>query len=564
MRFLRIIPALSLFVSLGACGGQGEEVAVQEAPEAYDEAGPPLVDATGKADDLGFALPANDPLPEGADLDAPLQALFAPDDPVSTLEAELVDRVRVAKEAGGEGPFRIRYAVYNLRNARIVEALAKAAEAGVEVRLLLEADQLDPARTWNDADEKLGARGFEVFTDHRDGAGDSGASLVGIKHPGLMHLKTRLYEAGEFQAALTGSMNPGDHAAANEETLHLVRDKRLIKRYSAAWEAVAGGRRSIDNEWEEGAAANVLFTPAGSGERAGARILRWLAEEDEQILLMVFSLRDFKARGAGGAGSLVDVLTERARAGVPVAVITDQKQSDGVDAEGGRRWFDDRTDDRLRAAGVQVFEVINRTTPYTAMHHKVAVLGRSEVRVISDAANWTTAGLGSATKVAKNVESVLFLDTAALDGGHTGRRYLAQWLRVLGRYVTGAEADELVDGLRAAEGWPVQPVLFEARDTHTEFGQGVRVRGDLEALGRWGELHAGVALSTDEASYPTWTAEAPVDLPLANALQWKLVVTPASGTSDRWEAGDNRTALAAPAPLAGDGPLTLVGSWRDN
>ncbi len=451
-----------------ACGAEQEPL---PAGGASFEEGPPLASAAGKADSLASSLDAYGALPADADLDRPLAALFAPDDPVATLEATLIDKIRAARKrdpasyAEGDNPFRIRYAVYNLRNALIGARLAAAEGDGVDVQILLESDQLSPDRTWNTMDEELVKQGFELVADHRtlDDTTRKSADLIGIKASGLMHLKARIFEAPGYSAVLSGSCNPGDHAMANEETLHLIRDTRLIARYGAAFEAVRD-RKGLANSWDDSAAVNVMFTPASSGPRASTRLLKWIAEEKEQILLMVFSLRDVSAPGV--SGSLVDLLAAKAAAGVPVIVITDRKQSDGVDAQGQPLYYNDRTEDRLRAAGVSVYEATNSTTPYTAMHHKVGILGRSRVRVITDAANWTKAGLGSASRRARNVESVLFIDSAALDKGLTGRRYIAQWLRVLQRYATQSSGDgepgytEVYAALAAQPGWATQPISF--------------------------------------------------------------------------------------------------------
>ncbi len=535
-----------------------------ETPEAAVD-GPGILSADGKADGFGD-VPAIAPLPEGADLEAPLAALFAPDDPVTTLELTLIQRVvklRAEDEARydeGLNPFRIRYAVYNLRNPAIVEALADAEDAGVDVQVLIEDKQLDPARTWNFADERLVERGFEFVASHRDldDAGRRSADLIGIKGSGLMHLKTRLFEAPGFRAGLTGSMNPGDNAVLNEETLHLVRDPKLLDRYGAAYEAILKGNR-IDNRFDDSAAVNVLFTPGGSGPRAGAKMLEWVAAEKEQILLMVFSLRDVQH----GGRSLVDTLAQKARAGVPVYVITDRKQSDGVDADGNRLYRDDPTEDRLRDAGVQVWEATNRATPFTAMHHKVAVLGRSKVRVITDAANWTFAALGSSNRRARNHESMLFIDSARLDDGVTGRRYMAQWLRVLERYAHQSEAQDGEPGfetvfakLTTSASWPAQPVRFVAEEAYTEWGESIRVRGDHAALGAWSE---DVALDTDGDTYPSWMGE--VSLPLGTRFEFKFVAGHESGEV-RWEDGDNRKGRAAPAALTRDPAVEVGGAWR--
>lgn len=536
--------------------------------EGAEAEGPPLVDP-GKADGDGW--PAYAPLPPGADLEAPLVALFAPDDPVITLELALIDEVRARRRADdrvfaeGENPYRIRYAVYNIRNPHVVAHLADAEDEGVDVQILIEADQLDPARDWNTSDEFLVARGFELVRDHRtlDAAGRRTADLVGIAGSGLMHLKTRIYEAPGWRAALSGSMNPGDEAVANDETLHLVRDERLIHRYAAMVDAVLRGAL-VANVWDEGAAMNVMFTPAKwSGPQAGTKLLQWLEAEEEQILLMVFSLRDVTAPGV--SRSLVQILADKARAGVPVWLITDRKQSDGVDAEGRVIASNDKTEDRLRAAGVRVYEVMNLSTPYTAMHHKAAILGRTRVRVITDAANWTRAALGSATTQASNHESVLFIDAEALDGGLTGRRYLAAFAHVLAKYAAQSAADGLPGWAEAwaelsgLSGWPAQQVAFEAV-VATSWGEAVWVRGDDAALGAWGAVGAGVPLATDAASYPTWHG-APVTLPVGQPFEWKLVAG-APGGAVRWEQGANRVGRAAPVPLVTNDVAVLRARWR--
>ena len=560
----RRIPYL-LAAALAGCMAPVEATEPDGEPSEAPEDGPPVVDAQGKAD--GVELPAYGPLPDGASFDAPLQVLFAPDDPVTTLELEWIGRVREARAtdsagyAEGENPYRIRYAVYNLRNPVIVDALADAEDEGVDVQILIESDQLDPAKDYNVADETLVERGFELVLDHRELTASTrvSADLIGIEGGGLMHLKSRLFEAPGFSAALSGSLNPGDNAVMNEETLHLVRDPRIIAGYVAAYEAVRD-REPLANTWADGEAVNVLFTPAGSGPRAVTKIFDWIAGEDEQILLMVFSLRDVTAPGYDE--SLVELLGRKASEGVPVYVITDRKQSDGVDADGNPLYSNDRTEDRLRAAGVHVFEATNRATPFCAMHHKVAVLGRTNVRVITDAANWTYAGLGSSTRTARNVESVLFIDGDILDGGLTGRRYLAQWLRVLARYADQSAGDgepsfaEVWQRLSGAADWPTERVRFVAEEAHTDWGESVWVRGDHAALGGWGE---GVPLTTDAGSYPTWTSQT-VALPLGTRFEWKLVAGRSGNI--RWESGRNRVSHAGPRALLFEDSSTLRARWR--
>lgn len=491
----------------------------------------------------------------------PVEALFGPHDDTLTRELGQIRAVIDARAADpaaydeGANPYRIRYAVYNLRNLQIVEALLEAHHAGVDVQVLLDDDQLDPARDYNWADEALVEGGFTFAPDHRelDEAQRSTTDLIGIGGSGLMHLKVRLYATPAGQTLITGSQNPGDNAMYNDETWHLVTDPALVARYDAAYDALLH-EKGFDNTWDDASPWNVLFNPEASGPDAGTRTLEWLAEEDEQILLMVYSLRDITAPGF--EQGLVDVLGERVAAGVPVVLITDRKQSDA---------WGDTTEDRLRDVGVAVYEATNATTDYTAMHHKVAVLGRTDIRVITDAANWSTSGLGSATKGSSNVESTLFLEPWG-DDGHLGARYLATFVDVLQRYAHQSEADgelpadALLAQLMAAPGWPTVPVTFAVDEAHTAWGETVRVLGNRAALGAWGVTGPGVALGTDGDRYPSWRAPAPVDLLVGDTIAYKYVIE-GSGTV-RWEAGDDRSARVGPDAFVEGLDQELGGTWR--
>ncbi len=551
-----------LFIVLAGCSDD----ALDPVDGAFVE-GPPIAPLDGKSDGLAQDIPAYAALPPFAQLDVSFEALFAPDDPVNTVEVQLINDVIAAREADderydeGANPYRIRYAVYNLRNPAVVARLIAAEAAGVDVQVLIDAHQLDPAKTWNTADETLIAAGFEFVADHADldDATRVSADLVGIKRSGLMHLKARLFETPDDAVLLTGSLNPGDNAMLNEETLHLVRDAHLINRYATAYTSIRDGERYLDNAFDPNRAVNVMFTPA-RGDRAIERLFDWIADEQEQILIMCFSLRDIEA--SNSSQSLVELLGAKASSGVPVYVITDRKQSDGVDADGNRLYYNDATEDRLRNAGVVVYEATNRASPYTAMHHKVGIFGKSRIRVVTDAANWTKAGLGKNNQSARNMESQLFIDSALLDDNRTGRRYLAQWLRVLSRYAhqspESPSFEEVRDTLVGSADWPQQPVRFEV-DVETEFGELVHVRGDLDALSRWD--YPGFPLATDADWYPTWISDEPLMAPVGATFEWKL----AAGFDEwsvRWESGDNRTTFAQPTALLGGAGTLVEGSWR--
>ncbi|MEZ4322585.1 MAG: phospholipase D-like domain-containing protein [Myxococcota bacterium] len=492
-----------------------------------------------------------------ADADA-VDVWFTPDDDVLPIELGAIQRVvselRSTPDAD-PADFGIRYGVYNLRNPDIVAALVSAHSAGVPVQILIDADQLDPERDYNQADETLIAAGFSFAPDHRELTVEEAhaTELVGIAGSGLMHLKTRLFRTPSGTELLTGSLNPGDNALFNDETLHRIRDPRLVAAYDQALDAVLEDR-DIDNAWEDAAPVNVLFGPHESGPSAGQRLFDWIAAEDEQILITAYSLRDFTAPGYGA--SLVELLGQKVAQGVPVVVITDQKQSDA---------WGDRTEDDLRDLGVRVYEASNLTTEFTAMHAKSVVLGRTRIRVVTDTANLTAAGFGTATRTARNVESTLFLEPE-VSGGALGRRYLAQFLRVLDRYAWQTEDGdapyaEVEAELLAQPGWPTVDVTFGAT-AYTVYGETLHVTGDRPELGAWGTLGWGAPLATDPAIYPSWASD-PVSMPLGARVAWKLVaVDPASGAAEpavRWEAGDDRVDHLVPDP---SGDTALTATWR--
>jgi len=514
-----------------------------------------------------------EPLPAGADLSAALSVLFVPDDPTLTLELQLIDNVIAARKrdsatyAEGKNPYRIRYAVYNLSHRSIAAKLADAESAQVDVQVLVDAHYLDPMYPW-DTDEYLVGRGFELVRDHRTltAASRLTADLIGIKMTdGLMHMKMRLFETPTAKWLLSGSQNPSTEGQRNEEALHLIRDPDLIATYSQAYESVLGSR-VIPNTWRDSSAMNVLFSPEASGPRAAKKILEWLESENEQILLMVFSLRTFSAPGVGR--DLTAVLRAKAAAGVPVWVITDQKQSDGIDASGTRIDPDDTTEDVLRAAGVHVYEVMNTAGPYNAMHHKTVILGRKRLRIITDTANYSKAALGSSTVPPANLESVLFVDSSALDSGATGRRYLAQWMRVLSRWADqSAIAGEpsysvAAEQLTALADWPTLTAAFVAHEARTAFGEEVSVLGDLDVLGRWGSSRGGVMLGTDPATYPTWHSLGSMSLAVGQWFDWKLAVRWGTAPPHRWESGTNRSSLAIEPVFSRGSSIVYQATWR--
>jgi hypothetical protein len=214
---------------------------------------------------------------------------------------------------------------------------------------------------------------------------------------------------------------------------------------------------------------------------------------------------------------------------------------------------------------VTVYEVTNTFNEFTAMHSKVAVLGRTDIRVITDAANWSKSGLGSSTSKATNTESALFIEPHH-DGGRLGRRYLAAFMRTLDRYADQSTADgephssETAAELMALGGWPKGEIAFVADEAYTSWGESIRVLGDLPELGVWGSTSLGVPLWTDGETYPTWMPEHTIALPIGTAFEYKLVAE--MDGAIRWEAGDNHLGVAMPPAWTADELAEYRGTWR--
>ncbi|WP_440710497.1 phospholipase D-like domain-containing protein [Herbiconiux sp. YIM B11900] len=502
-----------------------------------------------------------------------MSTYFAPDDQTLDVELAAIQDVIDARSADtgtygdADNPYQIRYAVMSVSDPAIAQRLADARDAGVRVQILEDYRQLDPAYPWLDTDEYLSGRGFSVVPDHTHltAATKVTANVVGVTSSGFMHLKARLFEFPGHRSVLTGGQNASTEGwKFNEDDLQMIRDDAVFSRYRAEYDAVLNNTRT-PNVWDPSAAVNVLFSPTASGTRAGDTILGWLKSENTLIVIMVFSLRDFSARdSAGKTTSLLPVLAERAAAGVPVYVLTDEHQADGEPGEP-----DDPTEDRLRAAGVHVYEVENDRDTYAAMHTKAAVLGTACPRVITDTANWSTSALGSPTAAAANTESVLFIDSAKSGSCVAGQRYLAQWLKILSRFGYQSVRDDgesdyrtVLARLVGLPGWPGVPVGFTAHGVITVWGEDACVLGDEQSLGDWGRAPGGSVLVTDAGHYPDWTSSAPVSIPLGTWFDWKLAVSAGSGPPVRWEHGGNRSSFAQPPTTDPGAGLTLDATWR--
>ena len=500
----------------------------------------------------------------------PFEAYFTPYDPAAKAELALLDRVVDARRADpteyppGESPYSIHYAVYNLRSPAVINRMIEASRAGVDVQVLIESKQIAPDRTWNKVDDMFAEAGLKVVHEDIDLplAEREAAHLVGIHSNHLMHLKARIFsykdpETGDVKtAALSGSMNPGDGAAKNDENLNLIEDPSIVRLYEKKFDDVLAHRRT-DNVWNVERGLNVLFTPCKTGPRPIEKVFEWIDQEQEMILLSIFDLNNIT--DPASRKTLVEKLGEAKDRGVLVAAITDRKKSDGLDAEGNRVEMyghfasNDWTDEDLERLDIPVYEFTNESGNFNAMHPKAAIFGLSDMKVITGAGNWTRAGIGNANKRARNEESFIFVESGKLDNNRTGRRYLSNFLYLLREYdhqnTEHAPAEEMIRRLQALPGWPeveVDPTTLVPAGHEGE----AWLTGPHPALtGRDGEPGLGISTS----STPLGTMTRPrLELPFGTLLEYDVVTDPTEGspTTPDGHTPEHRVVVIAP----GDGP----------
>lgn len=505
-----------------------------------------------------------------------IQTFFAPYDEPIKQDLALIDEVAAARRADprqfadGANPYSIKYAVYNLRHPDVINALIDAHRAGVDVQILIEDAQLDPARTWNTADEQLVAAGFKMALSQRglSEAQRKELNLIGIESAGYMHLKTRIFERPDpaggpsIEKVLSGSHNPGDETGVNDETLHLITDRQLVERYKAKYQSVLEGT-DLANVWQQGAPVNVLFAPTQHGPQAVDKLFELIDREQEAIFLSVFSLRNLTSPRQ--RDNFVDKLKKAHERGVNVVVVTDRKQSDGIDASGQKIGFDDLTDELLQAAGIPVYECINPGSPFAAMHEKSAIFGLTDMKVVTDCGNWSEAALGSRKRPARNDESFLFIDSKKLDDNRTGRRYLSNFLQLLRKYdaqqTAAPHAADLVNGFTRLPNWPRVKVDFDVVAA-THAGQEVYITGEHEALGTWTKAGPGIRLNTSGGSYPLWNSDTSLELPFGLALEYKVVKRDQQSGELDWQPGPNQLLVVDDSDLRSPGADQRGGKLR--
>lgn len=414
-------------------------------------------------------------------------------------------RVVNARRANPNAPreqFAIRYAVYNLQNDPVIQAISAAVQANCLVQLIVDGSKLDMSKGYQNTDEMLQSKGLPIYYDlyKMTAAERQGSFMTAVKLSGraLFHLKLRHFSRVEggrsYLEVFTGSTNPTVESQTNDETYIEVVDEATKQKYTDAFMWFVAGKQfdatfPVD-DWSPTAPVQMSFSPGKTGYDTADRILNLIDAEKELIILSVFSLRNFNT--PTHVKTLIESLQAAVARGAVCVVITDKKQSTVR-----VNWF-------LRKICFAVYESLNDIGMFNAMHSKDALFGMTQTTLVTDATNWSENALGSCvafdTKAkpfaykkdtcskAASIESTLFIRTWLLnDNGETRRRAFYHAFLLLSRYqrqqsTSTPSASAVVSMLEAKFGkskMPFQRVQIFVTGVDTTYGEFIGVRGQL-------------------------------------------------------------------------------------
>ena len=288
-----------------------------------------------------------------------------------TLEEPLIDAIDAARSS-------IDIAMYDFESAAVADAVVRAQQRGIAVRLVTETDyagELGP--------ERLSSAGIPVVTDGADP---------------YMHNKILIIDG---EQVWTGSWNIKESETyRNDNNAIVIHSVELAENYTTEFEEMFVERQFGSTSPDRvphpriQLADGVVETIFESEGNARQRIIQLIRDAESSVYVMAFVLTD-----DGIAGALVD----RQRAGVDVAVVIETRNTDATGSDFAN----------LRKAGVDILEDGN---PYI-MHHKVIVVDKSIV--VTGSYNFTSSAANY------NDENVLILHSPAV-----AEQYLEEFDRV--------------------------------------------------------------------------------------------------------------------------------------
>lgn len=232
-------------------------------------------------------------------------------------------------------------AIYSLSLNSVRDALLRAHDRGVQVRMVMESENMerpDPQRLK-----------------------DAGIPILGDRREGLMHDKFAVIDGSEVWV---GGMNYTDSGTYEDNNVMMrIRSVKMAENYTREFEEMFVDDKFGDNTRADtpnprvtldGTPVDTYFSP---DDGVQAILLDILSEAQESIYFMAFSFT---------ADPLGDVIRERAESGVTVAGVMDEEQ---VSSNIGTEF------DPFRQAGLDVFIDGNPGQ----MHHKIIIVDESIV-----------------------------------------------------------------------------------------------------------------------------------------------------------------------------------------
>lgn len=263
-------------------------------------------------------------------------------DPTDSLSAQETGGIDIPlAEAIDSAKLSVDVAIYSLSLNSVRDALINAHQRGVQVRMVMESDNLE--RT----DPQI--------------LKDAGIPILGDRREGLMHNKFVVIDKSEVWL---GTMNYTDSGTyADNNVMMRIRSVKMAENFTKEFEEMFNDDLFSDSILAEtpnprvtidGTAIDTYFSP---DDGVQAILLDILDTAQESIYFMAFSFT---------TDSLGDVIRNRAREGVTVAGVMDDEQ---VASNTGTEF------DPFQQAGLDVYRDGNAGQ----MHHKIMILDENTV-----------------------------------------------------------------------------------------------------------------------------------------------------------------------------------------
>jgi phosphatidylserine/phosphatidylglycerophosphate/cardiolipin synthase-like enzyme len=264
-----------------------------------------------------------------------------PTDPLSSQQTGGIDQPLA--DAIDSAKLSVDIAIYSLSLNSIRDAILRAHDRGVQVRMVMESENM----------ERSDPQRLE----------DAGIPILGDRREGLMHNKFVVIDGSEVWV---GGMNYTDSGTYEDNNVMLrIRSVKMAENFTKEFEEMFVEDRFGDNVLAEtpnprvtidGMPVDVYFSP---DDGVQAILLDILNDAQESIYFMAFSFT---------ADELGNAIRERAESGVTVAGVMDEEQ---VKSNQGTEF------DAFRQAGLDVYIDGNPGQ----MHHKIMIVDESIVIV---------------------------------------------------------------------------------------------------------------------------------------------------------------------------------------